>query len=151
MVRSFAWVDNHRKLYSLYWLGIEGCRPIVPGRQGNWRKTTVCSDLALSACLDFKQVELSSHDKYQDLFQTLLQPSRYNVDKFDQRMIDRDEKITGSKFRQKVSLVMKSEQTHENKQWSLIVIKNIKVQLLQGLDLTWCWWYVVLRVLTFWN
>ena len=28
------------------------------------------------------------------------------MDKFDQRMIDRDEKITGSQFRQKVSLVM---------------------------------------------
>ncbi|XP_078380585.1 NADH dehydrogenase [ubiquinone] 1 alpha subcomplex subunit 1-like [Oculina patagonica] len=28
-------------------------------------------------------------------------PSRYNVDNFDRRMIERDEKITGSKFRQK--------------------------------------------------
>lgn len=70
-------------------------------------KKTVCSYLVLKrCCLDFKQVELSSHDKCQDLFQTLLQPSRYNVDKFDQRMIDRDEKITGSKFRQKVSLLV---------------------------------------------
>ena len=47
---------------------------------------------------------LTSHlkDKGNNCFKCTLQPSRYSLDKFDERLLARDERITGSRFRQKV-------------------------------------------------
>ena len=48
---------------------------------------------------------LTSHlkDKGKNCFKCTLQPSRYSLDKFDERLLARDERITGSRFRQKVT------------------------------------------------
>ena len=48
---------------------------------------------------------LKSHlkDKGNNCFKCTLQPSRYSLDKFDERLLARDERITGSRFRQKVT------------------------------------------------
>lgn len=122
VVRSITWVDNHWKLYSLYWLVIEGCWSIVSGRQGKQSTLDLHFPISELDKLILKLLELilvserlcdlrmlltcfqtnNSKYQYQDSFQILLQPSRYNVDKFDERLMKRDEKITGSRFRQKV-------------------------------------------------
>ena len=48
---------------------------------------------------------LTSHlkDEGKNCFKCTLQPSRYSLDKFDERLLARDERITGSRFRQKVT------------------------------------------------
>lgn len=53
--------------------------------------------IIIGSCIAFTGWGLKVVDR---LFQEG-KPSRYNLDKFDERMMERDEKITGSKFRQK--------------------------------------------------